>query len=276
MNDLRDDYLPTTGENVNKSIGDFLAGLLMTGLLTVCLVIDKTTLLGPKPPAPVPAPCPGPGPCPVPAPPPKKPLVPRPWGTLDADGRPLVGAITVGGPVAPDGVTEVQTDLPVSERKKNVGGRDGAGLCVFTSIGHAAAFQNERRLLDFQEKMRKELGGGYPSKVDTMIAKYGPGTPYVQYEGNDLGVLRMALESGRMPSITYNGRDPHYGSRTVAHMVNLVYLDMSTACVLDNNFVGENELVWMTAEEFKSRWLGGRQGWMVCLLKSPPPAPARN
>jgi hypothetical protein len=182
--------------------------------------------------------------------------------------------LSVGGPVSPDGKTEVQCDLPVSQRTKNVGGTDGAGLCVFSSIGHAARWQNEKRLVDFQQKMKKEPGGGYPEKVDRMIAKYGKGTQYIQYEGKDPTLLKLALKTGRMPSVTYDGHDPHYGTRTyIAHMVNLVYLDDVQACILDNNFIGENDLVWMSAKEFYDRWTGDG-GWAVVLLApSPPPVP---
>lgn len=201
-----------------------------------------------------------------PAPKPK----PRPWGDED---RAPVGAIVEGGP-AHEG-REVATDLPVDQRTKNVGGTDGAGLCVFSSIGHAARWQNERRLVNFQKDMRQERGGGYPAKVDKMIAKYGAGTPYIQYEGRDLSLLREALATGRMPSITYDGRDVHYRG-TIAHMVNLVYLDDQLACVLDNNFVGEKELVWLDVGSFSSRFNGGGSGWAVILLGPPPPPPPRN
>src|SRR5437870_2565093 len=129
----------------------------------------------------------------------------------------------VGGSTAPDSKTAVTCDLPASERTKNVGGRDGAGLCVFTSIGMAARWQNERRLVNFQEQMRREPGGGYPAKVERMIGKYGAGTPYVQYEGSNLDILQAALRSGRMPSVTY-GYSERYGG-TIAHMVNLIHLD---------------------------------------------------
>jgi hypothetical protein len=184
--------------------------------------------------------------------------------------------LTVGGPVSPDQKTEVQCDLPVSQRTKNVGGTDGAGLCVFTSIGHAARWQNEKRLADFQEKMKKERGGGYPEKVDRMIAKYAKGTQYIQYEGKDPTLLKLALKTGRMPSVTYEGRDPHYGMHSsIAHMVNLVYLDSQQACILDNNFIGENDLVWMSAKEFLDRW-SGDGGWAVVLLAPPPPPVPHN
>jgi hypothetical protein len=107
-----------------------------------------------------------------------------------------------------------------------------------------------------------------------MIAKYGKGTAYLQYEGRDPTILKLALKTGRMPSVTYNGHDPHYGERvSIAHMVNLIYLDDKQACILDNNFVGENELVWMSVKEFMDRW---EDGWAVILLAPPPPPPPRN
>ncbi|HYV40107.1 MAG TPA: hypothetical protein VE988_30755 [Gemmataceae bacterium] len=181
-------------------------------------------------------------------------------------------APTLGGPIAPDGKTKVMIDFPLSLRKENVGGRDGAGLCVFTSIMHSARWQKETPLEDFQTLMRKELGGGWPEKVDKMIGKYAGGVDYFQYEGRDLLVLQMALQSGRLPSVTYSGRDPHYKG-SVSHMVNLVHLDEQWACILDNNFIGADQLVWMTPKEFVDRWGGKGSGWTVILLKEPPDIP---
>ncbi len=185
--------------------------------------------------------------------------------------------IKVGGPTSPDGKVTVAVDLPLSLRTKNVGGTDGAGLCVFTSIGHAARWQGELRLMDFQAKMRQERGGGWPEKVDKMISKYGAGAPYVQYEGNDLAPLKAALDSGLLPAITWNGKgDPHYHS-TIAHMVNLVCLSGLTesdwGCILDNNFIGADQLVWCRPSELLRNWKGSGQGWAVFLLEKGPPPP---
>lgn len=243
-------------------------------------------------PAPAPAPAPRPmPPAPAPAPKPKPP--PR-WPSQQA-GRPacpcgercecescicrVVGEPVEGG--GSHGGVEVTCDLPADLRMKNVGGRDGAGLCVFTSIAHSARYQNETRLVDFQAKMKAEPGGGYPEKVDRMIEKYGKGAEYVQHQGGDLEFLYRAIRSGRMPSVTYSGRDPHYGRQRVSHMVNLVHLDPPDktprlAAILDNNFPGENELVWMTAEEFQSRWKDMQGGWAVILLAPTPPPVPRN
>lgn len=204
---------------------------------------------------------------------PEKPQTParrpfRPW-----KGDAEVGAFVKGGAISPDG-THVECDLPAEYRMKNVGGRDGAGLCVFTSIMHAARYQQEPKLWEFQKQMRAEPGGGYPAKVDKMIARYGPGTNYVQHEGGDADFLKLALRTGRMPSVTYCGRDGVYYKSNIAHMVNLAYLDGSRAAILDNNYIGN--YLWMTESEFDSRWQGQGGGWAVVLLSPPPPQPPKN
>jgi hypothetical protein len=215
----------------------------------------------------------GAGPAGFTQPPPFNPLAPP----VDQHAHDI-GEMKEGGDTSPSGL-EVQCDLPTALRMQNVGGRDGAGLCVFTSIMHASRYQNEKRLWNFQKDMTKELGGGYPDKVDKMIAKYGPGTKYVQHEGGDLDFLFQALKTGRMVSVTYDGRDPRYGRQRIAHMVNLVHLDPPDkspryAGILDNNFT--KEVLWMTAEEFKSRWLGNHGGWAVVLLAPRPALAPRN
>lgn len=173
---------------------------------------------------------------------------------------------TIGGPVSPDGKRDVTCDLPYPLRSKNVGGRDGAGLCVFTSVQHSARYQNERRLWNFQRDMRQEPGGGWPEKLEAMIDKYGPDTAYVQYIGRDPAFLEAVLKTGRMVSITY----------TRVHMVNLIYLDQDWFAVLDNNYIGVNEIRWHRREEGLRMWTDGGQGWAVALLAPRPPAPPFN
>ena len=198
---------------------------------------------------------------------------------LPCCGHPAQG-IEVGGPTH-DGV-EVQVDMPLSLRKKNIGGSDGSGLCVFTSIQNAARVQHVTTLENFQHFMSTRPGGGYPEKVDAMIAacakQRGVIPPrYLQYEGTDPTPIRLACKAGRMPCITYDGRDKVHYSGHIEHMINCVYMDDKWACVLDNNFIGDDQLVWMTPAEFTSRWSGGqgRQGWMVLLLDpGAPPIPS--
>jgi hypothetical protein len=248
-------------------------------LLTIVALVGLGALLlaggGGQPSAPAPSPpCPPDQPCPI------KPK-PRPWGPRQAP----VGA-TVGGPIAPDG-TEIQIDLPGELHKKNTGGMGpggpgtGAGLCVFTSIEHAALWQNVAQLQGFQRWMTSKPGGGYPEKVDRMIEAYCaerrlPKPSYLQVRGNDLEILKLALASGRMPSVTYSySPSGRYGGMRIAHMVNLVHGDGRNWCVLDNNFPGADKYEWMSTPEFLRAYTAG-EGWSVILLSPSPPPPPRN
>lgn len=188
-------------------------------------------------------------------------------------GAPIVGKPAEGGLTSPDGKAEVQTPLPESERKHNVGGRDGQGLCVFTSIEYASRWCGERRLFNFQQQMRSELGGGWPAKVDQMIKKYAPGVAYVQDTSADLELLQAALTAGHMVCVTYDGHDCHYGG-TIGHMVCCVCAIGDNFAIFDNNFTKDSQTVWMTRAEFVQRWKGNGGGWLVILLRpGPPPVP---
>lgn len=219
------------------------------------------------------------------------PVVPAPVvpSKPDKPKRPLRrGALyeaKVSGPTAPDG-TEVQCDLPDKYMLRNKGGSDGAGLCVFTSIAHSAQWQNVEALKDFRDWMTKYPGGGYPKKVDDMIAKKCPAPAtrpqYVQIEGTDLDVLKLACRTGRMPAVTYS-RSPtgRYDGKSIAHMVSLVHADDKWFCVLDNNYPGGDQLEWMTPDEFRKSYLsdngrGHKVGWSVILLRPPPPPVPHN
>jgi hypothetical protein len=172
-------------------------------------------------------------------------------------------------------------DLPASQRKKNIASK-GLGCCVFRSIDYAARWQQVAELYDLPEKMRDAgiEGGGYPDKVSKIIQQFGPDVSYIQDTSGDADILEAILKTGRMPCVTYNGRDCHYGTRqSIAHMVCLPYFSRQAgwACVSDNNYPEENRFVWMSPDEFLSRWKGGGGGgWVVCLLKTPPPPPPHN
>jgi hypothetical protein len=101
---------------------------------------------------------------------------------------------------------------------------------------------------------------------------------YVQYEGKDPAILLAALRSGRMAGVTYSGSDGVRYRGPIAHMVCLVAYDPASgwAAVLDNNAVGENELLWMSLDDFRRRWLGHGGGWAFVWLAAPPPPPPRN
>jgi hypothetical protein len=61
-------------------------------------------------------------------------------------------------PLSPDGHRAV-IDLPSSLHMKNVGGSDGAGLCVYTSVTHAARWQNLPQMDGFRKWAERRPGG---------------------------------------------------------------------------------------------------------------------
>lgn len=180
--------------------------------------------------------------------------------------------IAAGGPTRDGEVVTI--DLDKSQHLKNVGGTDGAGLCVFTSITHSARYQWVEALLGFRKYMEGRPGGGWPEKVTAEVQRYcdknGLQKPTViQHAAGDMEFLKVALRTGRMPAVTYDGRDGVFYRGRIAHMVNLVHLSDRWAVILDNNYPGQ--YLWMSPEEFRSRWLGNGGGWAVVLLDSPPP-----
>lgn len=189
----------------------------------------------------------------------------------------ITGA-TVGGPVAPDGV-EVQIDLPKALHIRNVGGSDGAGLCVNTSLNHSAYWQNLEPLFSLQQWSRKYPGGSYPAKVKKQVeqicSQQGVPVPrYLQIESKDIEILKTACKTGRPCGVTYSfSPSGRYGGARIAHMVSLLHADDRWFCVLDNNFPGTYE--WMTPAEFRRAYTGGNgNGWAVIFLPpGPPPSP---
>ena len=193
-------------------------------------------------------------------------------------------------PVSPAGV-RATIDLPVSRHLRNVGGSDGAGLCVYTSTRHSADWANLATMLDFRKWAQSRPGGADPDKLDSDIHEYCrqkniPVPAYVQHTGGDEKFLELALRTGRSVGVTYSGNDNFYGE-TIAHMVNLVHLDADRAAIIDNNRPGN--WVWMSRKQFLDRWRGlnadgsaaliyerGRGfrvggGWAFVFLASPPP-----
>lgn len=197
---------------------------------------------------------------------------------------PWVGA-QVGGTVAPDGKTEIQIDLPMSEQRSNITSR-GQGCCVQTSINHSARWQNVPALVDFQEwvKAKGLPGGAYPGAIDQRIPACAkdrgyPTPAYLQIEGRDLEVLKAACRSGRMPGVTYSfSPTGRYQGQRVAHMTNLVHADDHYFAILDNNYICSpktpDNYEWLTPAEFARTYAGNGQGWTVILLDpGPPPFP---
>lgn len=187
-----------------------------------------------------------------------------------------------GGPT--DGGTRATVDLPKEQHIRNVGGSDGAGLCVFTSAEVVGRWQSVPQLDGFQRWMTQRPGGGWPEKLEEMLTRYcrekGASIPnFIQHTGGDEEFLDLAIRTGRAPCITYAGEDDFYKDRfgrpaKIAHMVVCGHLDPATApnpqgCILDNN--REGKWIWMSRRDLLKRWRDMNGGWAVVFLDSPPP-----
>jgi len=200
--------------------------------------------------------------------------------------------ITTGNPVHPGG-TRATVDIPGDQHIRNIGGSDGAGLCVGTSNEVAGRWQNLGELAGFQKWLSKRPGGSYPEMLEkdlkTFASSKGVAVPrHVQHTGGDVEFLRRAVKTRRMTSITYGGHDNFYGEQGIAHMVNCAHLDGKLGAIIDNN--EPTNWRWMNDTQLVNRWLGKRDngqpiyvydrfgrafevggGWAVVWLTAPPP-----
>jgi hypothetical protein len=169
---------------------------------------------------------------------------------------------------------DVQVHLPADLHVRNFGApRDGKGLCVFASMTMAARYLHVTGLYDVIHKV--PYGGGWPEKVDQVLQQFAPpGLQCRHYEGTDLTFFKTVLATGRPACVTYGYGERYRG--TIYHMVLLTYLDDNVACILDNNFPGEENYEWMSATEFRRRFChpSGR-GWGFAFVGklAPPPPP---
>jgi hypothetical protein len=191
--------------------------------------------------------------------------------------------------VSPDGQEQVQVDLPLAQRIKNIGSRvDGYGMCVMSSVEMMFRWHNLEHYRGLRDWCAQQPGGAFPEKVARQLQEFTrarsvPLPPYFQYEGRDMAIIRQALASGRMVSATYSGRDGVRYRGPIDHMVNIVHFSQRWVAIMDNNGIGENEILWMTPDEFFPRWHGGtdrqgrpRNGWLVVTPAFPPPPPPRS
>lgn len=178
-------------------------------------------------------------------------------------------------PISPNGI-RATIDLPPFMHQRNSGGRDGLGLCVFTSSEVAGyGWQNLEELQGFQKWMENYPGGGWPQKFDKMLAQFCKEKgvevpPYIQHIGGDTHFLDLCLKTRRAPCLTYAGMDDFY-HEYISHMVVLGHFDEEDSCILDNNRPGK--WIWQTREQLTSRWhlnTAGK-GWAYVFLTTPPP-----
>lgn len=206
-------------------------------------------------------------------------------------GLALADFVTTANPVHPNG-TRATVDVPADLHIRNIGGSDGAGLCVGTSNELVGRWQSIAFLDGFQKWLAKRPGGSYPEMFarDLKLFAASKGQPlprHIQHTGGDIEFLRLAIKTRRAVGLTYAGHDPFYGAQGIAHMVTAAHLDGKLGAIIDNNEPGRWR--WMDDSQLVNRWLGkldngkpilvwtGRGwmevggGWAVVWLDSPPP-----
>ena len=120
--------------------------------------------------------------------------VSRPLRALELAGRIRVTRVHAdsGGTISPD---DVRSALTPTTR--------------LIAVTHASnVLGTVPPITEIFEWMRARPGGGWPEKVDAMIAALSkerglPRPDYVQIEGDDFELLRTACRTGRMPAVTY-------------------------------------------------------------------------
>ena len=184
---------------------------------------------------------------------------------------------------------EVTCDLPADQHIKNIGSRrDGAGMCVMSSVEMAARWDGLEEYRGLRDWCANERGGAYPEKVDDQLHRYArtrnlPEPQYFQYTGDaPEPLLELIDKTGRMACFAY-GYSPRYGRGAINHMVCGARYSGRYAVVLDNNFPGTYE--WMPREELIRRMKtsagpAGRSGrspaWVFVWLDAPPPPVPHN
>lgn len=214
--------------------------------------------------------------------------------TLLALATGLLAFDTRPEPVFPDG-TKIQLVLPAKRHMQNVGGSDGAGLCVYTSVTLSADWQNLPEMKSLRKFAEGRPGGSYPEKLDadlkTYAQRYNVTLPnYVQHTGGDDAFLDLLIATRRMPGITYAGQDDFYDS-PILHMVNLVHLDATHGAIQDNNRAGRwtsdtrqkilyrwkglddhgKDLLVPVRQGLRTLWVPAGGGWAFAWLGPPPP-----
>ena len=178
---------------------------------------------------------------------------------------------------------EITCDLPEKLHIRNIGShKDGAGMCVMSSIEMAARYHGLDELRGLRDWCAHEAGGAGPDKVNDQLRRFFKAKKldpkrfqYAQCEPRTAAeleaILKMLDSTGRMICITY-GYGPRYGSR-ISHMVCCAGFPAKGkwGVVLDNNFVGESAYEWVEHSELMRRIrMDGAWVFFWCPQPAPP------
>lgn len=163
----------------------------------------------------------------------------------------------------------VDCDLPQEIRVRNTVGINGMGLCVWASLEMNSRYLNCTELIGNFDDMKRKAGGGWPDRVDKIMAARAPNVGYEQYLGADVAFVQDWINTGRPVCVTF-GYGELYHNRTIAHMVLCVAMTPLYTGILDNN--DPENIYWMSTEEFSRRFSWPRgQGWAFAIMTPPPP-----
>lgn len=152
-------------------------------------------------------------------------------------------------------------NLPVSMRQHNWSqGSIANGSCVVASTMNLLTWQGRR---DIALRLKRKYGGGQEYSGWNAILD-SEGIRYAStYKKNDVAFLEKAIATRRgcMTGIFPNSRshDPN-------HMVCLVDLTETKACILGDNF--PNKYLWVDRKEFLDEWRNANS-WALTPIYTP-------
>lgn len=126
-------------------------------------------------------------------------------------------------------------NLPFSLRQENYNN----GSCVWATTISLLRWQGEERLADYVRS--KQSGGVFTSELYDTIDKAGIRLSVA--ENGDVSFLEWSCRTRRGAAVTIMGG---------RHMVALVDITDTQACILDNNNV--EEYLWLDREKFIKHW----------------------
>jgi len=158
----------------------------------------------------------------------------------------------------PDYTIERPTvNLEEAFREENWLGPQGEGSCVHATQIMLFRWQGRFDLADYWKANHAD--GEYSSALSAKMDAAGVRYALTDRE-NDESFLEWACETRRGCGVAVHNR---------AHMVMLVALTDTEACILDNNF--PDEFKWMPRATFMADWKSSGSWAVVPIVGSPPP-----
>lgn len=167
---------------------------------------------------------------------------------------------------------EADVPVPAEHHIRNEGSAvDGYGLCVGSSLLINGAYQGVPGMelgkqSEWWRYLKSRPGGSYPGKLEADLKKLYPDEKWISWEGRVTDLISEYTKAGYPVAATMN-TGVQYGWQGIHHFVSVVHLDDEVACVVDNNDPGKYH--WMSADDYKRRFVDGQTGWLFIWLRNP-------